>query len=95
MSKVLYKDTYRDYTIVVRLAGTIIVTEISKKHRTEFTPVIFDNGREGVRLTLKVGTMELGMKDLRAFTKELATAQLAIEYFNKKLYIKGLSDETL
>ena len=95
MSKVLYKDTYKDYNIVVRLAGTIIVTEINKKHRTEFTPVIFDNGREGVRLTLKVGTMELSMRDLRAFTKELATAQLAIEYFNKKLYIKGLTDETL
>ena len=95
MSKVLYKDTYKDYTIVVRLAGTIIVTEINKKHRTEFTLVIFDNGREGVRLTLKVGTMELSMRDLRAFTKELATAQLAIEYFNKKLYIKGLTDETL
>ena len=95
MSKVLYKDTYKGYTIVVRLAGTIIVTEINKKHRTEFTPVIFDNGREGVRLTLKVGTMELSMRDLRAFTKELATAQLAIEYFNKKLYIKGLTDETL
>ena len=95
MSKVLYKDTYKDYTIVVRLAGTIIVTEINKKYRTEFTPVIFDNGREGVRLTLKVGTMELSMRDLRAFTKELATAQLAIEYFNKKLYIKGLTDETL
>ncbi len=95
MSKVLYKDTYKDYTIVVRLAGTIIVTEINKKHRTEFTPVIFDNGREGVRLTLKVGTMELSMGDLRAFTKELATAQLAIEFFNKKLYLKGLTDETM
>ncbi len=95
MSKVLYKDTYKDYTIVVRLAGTIIVTEINKKHRTEFTPVIFDNGREGVRLTLKVGTMELSMRDLRAFTKELATAQLAIEFFNKKLYLKGLTDETM
>lgn len=68
MSKVLYKDTYKDYTIVVRLAGTIIVTEINKKHRTEFTPIIYDNGNEGVRLTL-------------------------IEYFNKKLYLKGLTDE--
>ena len=92
-TNVLYKDKYRDYTIVVRLAGNIIVTEVDKKHKTAFTPIIFDNGVEGVKLTLKVGTMELCMKDLRAFTKELATAQSAIEYFNKKLYIKGLTDE--
>uniref|UniRef100_A0AAU6MX15 Uncharacterized protein n=1 Tax=Staphylococcus phage 184DA TaxID=3110532 RepID=A0AAU6MX15_9CAUD len=93
-TNVLYKDKYRDYTIVVRLAGNIIVTEVDKKNKTKFSPIIFDNGKEGVELTLKVGTMGLCMKDLRAFTKELAIAQSAIEYFNKKLYIKGLTDES-
>lgn len=93
-TNVLYKDKYRDYTIVVRLAGNIIVTEVDKKHKTKFSPIIFDNGREGVKLVMRVGSEELNMKELREFTKEVVTAQKALEYFNKKLYIKGLTDES-
>ncbi|AFV50847.1 hypothetical protein F867_gp011 [Staphylococcus phage JD007] len=92
-TNVLYKDKYRDYTIVVRLAGNIIVTEVDKKHKTAFTPIIFDNGVEGVELVMRIGSVELSMTDLREFTKEVSTAQKALEYFNKKLYIKGLTDE--
>ena len=77
-TNVLYKDKYRDYTIVVRLAGNIIVTEVTKKNKTKFSPIIFDNGREGVELVMRVGSEELGMEELRKFTKEVSTAQKAL-----------------
>ena len=93
-TNVLYKDKYKDYTIVVRLAGNIIVTEVGKKNKTKFSPIIFDNGQEGVELVMRVGSEELDMKELREFTKEVSTAQKALEYFNKKLYVKGLTDSS-
>lgn len=92
MSNILYKDSYKDYTIEVRQAGGVIVTEINKKHRTEYTPIIFDNGVEGVELTLRIGSIQIPPKDLRKFTKEITLAHSAIEHFSKHLYIKGLTD---
>ena len=94
MSKILYKDKYMDYTIVVKLVGNLVITDIDKKHKSKFTPIIFDKGTKGVDLAIRVTTKELNTKELRAFIKEVTTAQNVMEFFNKKMYIRGLTDET-
>lgn len=94
MSKILYKDKYMDYTIVVRLVGDLVITDIDKKHKSRFTPIIFDKGTKGVDLAIRVTTKELNTKELRAFIKEVTTAQKALEYFNKKMYLDGLTEYT-
>lgn len=93
-TNILYKDKYRDYTILVKLVGNIIVTEVDKKHKTKFSPDIFDNGRDGVELIMLVNSEELSIKELKEFTKEISIAKNAMEYFQKKIYIKGLTDKT-
>ena len=94
MSKILYKDKYMDYTIVVRLVGDLVITDIDKKHKSRFTPIIFDRSTKGVDLAIRVTTKELNTKELRAFIKEVTTAQKALEYFNKKMYLDGLTEYT-